>query len=197
MANLADDYADLTLRLRDGLMARVLVETGTMTGNSTVWAAAHFDRVVSIDMRSDYQEEARRRCAEVPGSNVRFLLGDSRRLLPLVMSGIETPCVFFLDAHNEAQQFGPGPDDCPVLAELETIFATAAYARHAILVDDAHCFSEPYDPAVWPRRERIEALAREFGYVVRLGAPEAKPLSKLLAIVTNKDLHLLDGTPWA
>ena len=161
MSNLPDNYSDVVLRLRDGIGLKTLIETGSYGGFSVMWAADLFDRIVSIDIRSENQVLAMVKCAGK--TNIKWIAGDSRTALRPVVEALREPAFFWLDAHEEQGKFGCEHDDCPVMEELEAI--SASPFRHVILIDDVHCFSEPYDPAVWPRLERIQAAARSAGYV--------------------------------
>lgn len=165
MPTLGEDYAEIALKLRDDLGLRLCVETGSFHGESTRWAAEHFQNVITIDKWEKHQLVARRQVSEAGFHNVMFHVGDSRDLLPVIVNLLTGPALFFLDAHNLKQNFNPGPDDCPLLVELRAVFKSKW--RHAIIIDDVDCFRAPFDPIVWPRTEVIEALAQEAGYGVR------------------------------
>ncbi|MGA7998565.1 MAG: hypothetical protein WCA28_27200 [Bradyrhizobium sp.] len=62
------------------------VETGTYLGDGAIYAATVFPRVVTIEIKREYQQEA---IARAQGSNIEFLLGDSASLLPGVVSGLK------------------------------------------------------------------------------------------------------------
>jgi hypothetical protein len=137
-----------------------LVETGTFTGESTSWAAEHFSRVVTIDIRGDDRPAARARCQG--HRNIEFLVGDTRTWLPDVVDALDRPALFWLDAHAAPGLFGDR-DDWPVLDELD--FIVKSPFPHFILIDDAHCFlpGTPY-PAC-PTIGEVEAKAWEGGYI--------------------------------
>lgn len=161
MSNLPDNYAPLVIRVKKEMGLSVLVETGSFSGNSAVWAADHFDYVISIDIREVNQVRARERCI---GKRVAFIIGDSRRELGPLLRVLNQPTFLWLDAHEEKGQFGCGWDDCPVLDEMHAIVASPH--KHAVLIDDRHYFEPPYDPVVFPRRNVIEQLANSNGYKV-------------------------------
>jgi len=76
------------------------VETGTFQGSTLPWASSRFRRVRTIEIRADYQEQARQRVGNLP--NVEFLLGDSGVVLREVCQTLAGPALFWLDAHAGA-----------------------------------------------------------------------------------------------
>lgn len=155
--------ADFALKCRDRLGLSHLVETGTFQGVSTAWAAQYFSSVTTIDIRDTYLGAAKSSCYNY--DNVTYLLGDSRALLPQIVETEAKPLMFWLDAHNAGHLFGEGPDDCPLIEELEAVLSTRL--PHGVMIDDAHCFMPPvpYDPNEWPEMWRIKALAARYGYL--------------------------------
>ncbi len=148
MPSLSHPFVSRLVRaLRDRHGYKVLVETGTFTGTSTMWAANEFDWVVSIDKMDTHEETARARCTDPSLRCYPLLLrGDSRvALVPVVeaLDAIKQPAIFYLDAHDINNLYGGG-NDCPVLLELHTIMM--ADERHAVLIDDAHDFCSPPIP---------------------------------------------------
>jgi hypothetical protein len=168
--------------LRDRFALTVLVETGSFEGDSTSYAAERFARVITIEIRADYQGMARLRCAG--RANVEFRLGDSRTVLPKVIAELGGPALFWLDAHASVGLFGDA-DDCPLLIELDAICRSPH--MHYVLIDDAHCFIPPlrYDPAVWPELSRIVQKAAIGGYVHRLA-------HDVIALVPRREAAELD-----
>lgn len=130
---------ELVLWLRDTFNIRTFVETGTNQAETTIWAAGEFDQVITIEGYEPLHQKA----INAFGScrNIRFLLGDSRRLLPEVLQSLDGPAIFWLDAHwCGADTYGSG-DECPVLGELEVLNAWGT--PHFVLVDDARLFLAP------------------------------------------------------
>lgn len=143
-----------------------LIETGTYEGSTTAWAAERFDHVITIDIRADYQFSTKSRCKQY--SNIDFILGDSRLVLPKVISQmrLKVPALFWLDAHAVAPTLFGDKDDWPILEELDAI--NASPIKHYILIDDAHCFlpNSPHNN-VPPILEILER-ARAGGYALRI-----------------------------
>lgn len=145
------------LQLRFGITT--LVETGTNTGVSTAHAARIFERVLTIDIRNDWQPEARARCIAL--QNVEFLEGDSRQLLGDVVATLDRPALFWLDAHAAPGLYGDR-DDWPALDELDAIMRSPFL--HFILIDDAHCFSPGSPYPACPSIEQVREKAAAGGY---------------------------------
>jgi hypothetical protein len=155
--------AQFVTHLKSRFNLSTLIETGTYEGDSTIYAAEIFDRVVTIDIRSDYQEETEARCSG--HQNIEFKKGDTREVLGEIVASLDRPALFWLDAHAAAGLFGE-QDDWPVLDELEII--NRSPMMHYVLIDDAHCClpQSPY-PAC-PTFEDIQAKATEGGYACRI-----------------------------
>jgi FkbM family methyltransferase len=162
MGHLSDPpIAEFALKLRDRIGINTLVETGTYRGESTQWAALNFENVDTLDIDEGFVHHAMMKCDGL--ENIKFRLGDSRKVLPRIVARLTGPALFWLDAHNAGGIFGDGPDDCPIIEELMTILCSPH--RHAILIDDACCFipPQPHDPEAYPEYGRIKAMAREAG----------------------------------
>lgn len=139
-----------------------LVETGTFEGESTLYAAERFRRVVTIDISREYHEVAYMRCAQ--HQNVEFHIGDTRAVLVAVVASLQQPALFWLDAHAAPGLFGVS-DDWPVLEELEIINRWSLPSlKHFILIDDAHCFMPATPHPACPTFEQVQAWASECAY---------------------------------
>lgn len=136
------------------------VETGTFLGASTLWAAAHFARVQTVEASRELFARAR----EVlePHANVVRHLGRSQDVLRAIVPGLKEPALFWLDAHWSAGETFGEREECPLLLELEIILAGGS---HAVLIDDARLFlrcpPRPHDWRQWPRIDRICAAVSE------------------------------------
>lgn len=186
MATLGE-YGALVLALRDRLGLNALVETGSYEGASTRWAAENFARTVSIEISPKFMAQAIHRCEGLANvESVEFILGDSRTELTRVVSSLEAPALFWLDAHNAAKLFGPGPDNCPVLSELAAI--AASDQRHVILIDDAHTFSDPPMYENWPTLREIDmwAIDNEYNMII---------YRDVVILVHTADTHAISNLP--
>lgn len=152
--------SSMVLPLRRQYNLQTMVETGTATGDSTVWAADHFNKVFSIERQPMLFRAARDRCRTY--QNITLLLGDSRQRLPDILNALTEPAMFWLDAHSDT--------DTPILDELDMI--NTSPLRHVVLIDDAHQMHdmlhwhkpETREGAVWPSIPKIadKALAGRY-----------------------------------
>jgi hypothetical protein len=166
----AEPWASLVKGLAQKYAIQCFVETGTYLGDGTRFAAGVFPRVVTIEIKSEFQQQA------IAGlqafKNIEFLLGDSASLLPGVVSGLQGTAFFWLDGHAGAGFFA-AEDNCPLLAELEAIGASPH--PHVILIDDARAFLAPPPPPFkfeyWPTIREVlnKACARFPYYCIVLG----------------------------
>jgi len=139
------------------------VETGTYFGDSARFAATVFPRVVTIEIKAEFQQQA---MARSQGLKIEFLLGDSASLLPGVVSSLQGTTFFWLDGHAGAGFFADD-DNCPLLAELEAIAASPH--PHVIVIDDARAFlappPAPFNFEVWPAlRDVLNKACSRFPY---------------------------------
>lgn len=140
----------LMARLRDAYDIPLFVETGTFLGETALWAATIFPRVVTVEKSPVFHEQAVRRLANA--RNVECMLGDSRALLGEITASLDSPTIFWLDAHwSTGSTYGSG-DECPILDELDAL--SAASAPCFLFIDDARYFTKPppppHHPENWP-----------------------------------------------
>lgn len=115
---------------RHGL--RVLVETGTYTGE-TAWALRReFDRIDTIELEPRLAHLARIRFARTP--SVHLHEGDSAAVLPVILESLDRPALFWLDAHPSTDRSARDAP-VPLAAELAAI-AAHPVAGHVVVVDD-------------------------------------------------------------
>ncbi|HZK82032.1 MAG TPA: hypothetical protein VFC46_13215 [Humisphaera sp.] len=141
---------NLVLTLRDSCGVRCFIEGGTFRGKTAKWAASHFQQVITIEASQAVYDRLKPEHPLHP--NVKFLFGDTRKLLPSIIGELDAPAIFWLDSHWSAgDTFGAG-DECPVLQELEII--NSSPFEHIILIDDARLFTQPppppHDVDSWP-----------------------------------------------
>lgn len=160
------------------------VETGTYLGHSLRWASQAFRRVVTIEVAVDFQRQAQ--AANSGLNNVTYVLGDSGNELNVVVAGLPGPALFWLDAHAGAGFFAK-EDNCPLIAELEAIFASPH--EHCVLVDDARAFLAPPPPpfhyGMWPTLDEIAAV------VLRRGGYHIATILDVLILVPEKHRSLV------
>jgi len=138
--------------------AKTFVETGTFRGETTRWAAKHFDSVVTIERSEDLYRQYQQGLRDL--GNVEPILGDSGVVLPQVVSRLgNQPTVFWLDGHWSFGVTAGENNECPLLAELG---ALRQRQGDVILIDDARLFLSappvPHDPSQWPTLTEIVFL---------------------------------------
>lgn len=143
---------------------RVLVETGTFMGDTVCVCLRVFRRIFSIELDEALFERAKNRFIAV--DNIAILHGDSGEVLPRLLSQIDEPCLFWLDAHYSGTDTALGAAETPIAQELQHIL-THPVADHVILIDDAHEFVGEND---YPALEEIRRfiLERRPGWVVEV-----------------------------
>lgn len=132
---------------------RVLIETGSGDGCTAVQLAEHFERVFTIEISEDKYFGVWGALLGYP--HVLPIHGDSEEVLPHLLSKLDAPAVFWLDAHYDGGTSGRGQADTPIQRELFTVFANRRARPNVILIDDARFFGT--DPA-YPVLEWIEHM---------------------------------------
>jgi hypothetical protein len=115
----------------------VFIETGSYLGHTAEFMAPYVARCVTIELDSALHEEAKRRLAQL--DNVQALHGDSAERLAAVLQTVDTPALFWLDAHYSGGRTARGNRNSPIEAELTTIFDHPV-KRPVIAIDDARAF---------------------------------------------------------
>jgi len=122
---------------RDKYGYEILVETGTFLGDMVEAQKKIFRKIYSIELGVDLFNEAVRRFRR--DKNVIIVQGDSGKVLPKILSEIDSPAIFWLDGHYSAGITAKGDKECPIYEELDAIFDDKQF-NHIILIDDARCF---------------------------------------------------------
>lgn len=92
--------------------------------------------------------------------------GDSGIILSKVMAQINEPAIFWLDGHYSAGITAKGRKECPILEELETIFASQKL-NHTILIDDARLFNGINDyPNIEELKKFIKSKISNFSFEI-------------------------------
>jgi hypothetical protein len=118
------------------------VETGTYKGDTVkaMLVSGLFQQIHTIDIYLDRAQAARNRYASFP--NIHCWHGDSAEQMPEILRYVETPTLFWLDAHHSGGQIArvKGLIETPLMKELEAILSHPLAAQHVILIDDARYF---------------------------------------------------------
>ncbi len=141
---------EITLDLARMLQSTVFVETGTYKGDTTRWAAKHFETVHTIERASGLYEKFSPVLSASP--RVTCHLGDSRDILPRIASHLnEMSAVVWLDGHWSGGETARSNDECPLIDEL---LCLSNRPNDIILIDDARLFLRapplPHQADQWP-----------------------------------------------
>jgi len=153
--------SEITLELARRNSAAVFVETGTFQGETTRWAANHFDSVFTIERGESIYRSQKGKLANLAG--VKPLYGDSRKVLPSIVVEIGArKAVFWLDGHWSGGETAGANDECPLLGELACL---SGRIGDIVLIDDARLFlcapPKPHKASEWPTiSEIVDALAQ-------------------------------------
>jgi hypothetical protein len=148
------EYA-LSIAKEQGL--EYFVETGTHIGRTAVWAAKHFEYVLTIEYDKSRCRENRAKYGHI--RNINFLMGDSRILLKSTLLAMPGPAMIWLDAHwsRDLGYTRPEAGECPIMEEIAAI--KQVQREHVILIDDARFFvgrpPKPHKENQWPTYKEI------------------------------------------
>jgi len=133
---------ELIMRLQALYDIDTFVETGTYSGFTAYWASQIFTRVFTVEFSEELYKQTSAKYRDV--TNINFLYGDTRDRLTDIVPNLETPTLFWLDAHWSGGPTYGEDDQCPILEELRII--NQSKQDHFILIDDARLFTSPPEP---------------------------------------------------
>ncbi len=149
---------ELALSLKDFLNINVFVETGTYMGHTTMWAAAHFQEVYTVEASEELFLNAKKSLAVYP--NIKCFHGDSAVVLQKL--AIRQPVLFWLDAHYSGGNTYKG--QFPILNEIDII--NAQYDNAVLLIDDARFITSCWTGSQYCELvELIKALDKKKRYI--------------------------------
>jgi len=150
---------------------RVLVETGTYLGDMVDATQREFREIHSIELDEALYASAKHRFRTI--AHVHLYRGDSGELLPVVLSRISEPCLFWLDAHPSGGVTAGSLLSPPVTREVEAILAHPTRG-HVVLIDDAASFTghDGYPSLDELRRLASSCRLEELDGVIRI-VPDA------------------------
>jgi hypothetical protein len=109
---------------------RTFVETGACWGHTLWGLRADFDHLYSVELADNYWRAACERFLGTP--HVQVFPGDSRQVLPKILSLVSGPALIFLDAHHSAPDSADAGDPLP--GEIEAI--TRLSPSSLVVIDD-------------------------------------------------------------
>jgi hypothetical protein len=119
----------LTTELAKKYSIKQFVETGTQYGITSIWAAAHFDHVITIEASEVLFKEVNPKLSKY--SNIEHVFGDSSTVLKKQKVGF--PALFWLDAHYSGGNTFSGEN--PLMKEID--FINTLGPNVFIFIDDA------------------------------------------------------------
>ena len=149
---------ELVCLIKEHFKVETFIETGTFKGKTAVWASGLFRDVFTIENSKQLYESASGTLANY--KNIHHIFGNSALELSKLISEINGPAIFWLDAHWCGWSTYGDTDPCPLLKEIMII--QQSELDHIILIDDARFFlkppPEPQDPGLWPGIKEITRL---------------------------------------
>ncbi len=131
----------------------IFIETGTYLGNTVNAVKKNFKEIYSIELNKVLYLKAKQKFIKYKHINVK--LGDSSEKLPEILSKIDGPCLFWLDAHYSGKNTSKTNVETPITKELLYIL-NHPNKNHIILIDDAHDFTGKNDyPTIPELKEMI------------------------------------------
>jgi hypothetical protein len=136
-----------------------LIETGTYLGEMIEATKDCFTKIVSIELAQKLYERAITKFRE--SSHIQLYLGDSAKVLPEILSGINEPCLFWLDAHYSGGITTKGDRVTPIMEELNIILGRKQQ-DDILLIDDARGFTGSND---YPTVDEVICLVKKYDSV--------------------------------
>lgn len=134
----------------------VFVETGTLYGDMVAATKRRFSKIYSVELDGTLYALAKERFSR--WSHITILQGDSADVLKGILGEIDTPCLFWLDAHYSGGITAKGRRETPIVEEVQQILGHYLAQRHVILIDDARLFDGTND---YPTLEELRASVVE------------------------------------
>ena len=153
---------------RESFKPKVLLETGTLFGDTIEYFKNKFSCLISIELSEELAEKAVRRFEG--DKHVKIVQGNSSVVLSSLLTDLESPVLFWLDGHYSSEFFykeelirtAKGEKDTPIEEELDIILRSSVAA--IILIDDARLFNGknhyPTIKAIKKRSNRIKWMAK-------------------------------------
>ncbi len=143
----------------------IFIETGTYKGKMVYAVMPYIKRIYSIELDRGYYEKAAARFVGYP--DIQIIHGQSGDVLPEILKQIDQPCLFWLDAHYSGGKTARGPQDSPIMQEMDCILNHPKADSHIILVDDSRCFvgAEGY-PEISELKNHIISQKPQWGFEV-------------------------------
>jgi hypothetical protein len=135
---------------RHGFKDSTWIETGTFWGETTFFLSKTAKRVVSIEPEPELFKRAQQRFAEA--KNVEIINGLSEDIFPVLLPTLSGKVNFWLDGHFSEGITHLGPQETPIVDELNAITDNMKnFDGVCVMVDDLRLFGNTasglHDPA--------------------------------------------------
>lgn len=132
---------------------QTFIETGTYLGTMINAVKNNFKEIFTIELDKTLFLLNQKKFKGF--KRIKIFQGDSAIILPKLISRINSPILFWLDAHFSKGITAKGPKETPILEELHAVLNHNVKA-HVILIDDANAFTghEGY-PSIQTLRKKI------------------------------------------
>jgi len=146
--------------LRHSLSDAVWIETGTLHGDTSDFLSRHASHVHTIEPHPELFSNALIRFAS--HKNVTIYNEMSETFLARFLPSVSGNVCFWLDGHYSSEGTFKGPNDTPLLEELQAIKSNfGRFERVAILIDDIRLCGKRHVYGVYPTLSSLVAFADE------------------------------------
>lgn len=150
----------------------VFIETGTNDGGTPLYLKDDFGTLHTIELGGRQYRAALQTFRDIPW--VRCYQGDSTKVLPRILRGLDQPALIWLDGHYSGPGTAQGAENTPAIEEVRAIIEDGR--DHVVLIDDARCFgggahnpiggTPEYDHySTWPTLDELRDVAEGGGFL--------------------------------
>ena len=115
MPNLTNTFYDTTKLTK----TNHYIETGTYLGDGIKCILNNYENIHSIELSEKWYKYNVNQFNQ--NNNVKMYLGDSKKVLPILLESIHEPITIYLDAHYSGGTTAFGDEEVPLLFELEIL----------------------------------------------------------------------------
>ena len=145
--------------LRNAFQNATWIETGTYLGQTTEVLSKHGAFVYSIEPEPTLYANALTRFESA--QNVKIINGISEEVFPVLLPKLSGKINFFLDGHYSGGETFAGPNDCPLLDELNFISQNLhRFQAVSILIDDIRLCGKRHSYGLYPSLDNLVDFAR-------------------------------------
>lgn len=146
-------------------LINLFVETGTYLGAMVDATKNIFEKIYSIELDEELYKNAKKKFSKY--NHISIIQGDSSKILPSILSKINQPCLFWLDAHYSGGITAKGEIETPIKQELNHILNRSKF-NDVILIDDARCFiGKNHYPTLKELKKIISIKKQNYSFIVK------------------------------